>query len=488
LNVKLKSRFKFAVTAALTLSVMLSGVANGTAPTIDVNAGPSAGDTEGKIEGSGATFPWEQYKSWFASFTDENPLCNTSSSDTCTGYDFFHTSDADGLILGYSGGGSGAGVTNFSKVGVRMTSTQMFSGSDAVLTQSERNAIEAVTGDGVVGPIGTNYTVIPVTAGPVAMVYNLPGLKQRISSTSTRTTAATLRLNGELICGIYSGQIKKWNNAKIKSLNPLVTNLPSTDIKVVGRSDSSGTTFIFTSYLGKSATAAQQQCGMHGNFSSTVGSVTTYDANFTDSPASAADFVPTKVQPATYFASIRTANGTAAIVGKSGNGGIAPYVKNTVGTISYVESSYATKYSLSTAALETKSKFTSGTNRNKFNYLKPTSAGAVAALTAHAAVAGQDPINPSVSYVQPVFATGTSSYPIVGYSWLILYTNFVPATSSTVGKGQVQGLVAFLNWALTSGQVSPYLAPGFVSLPSSVKTTAIAQLRTIKWDGVAVWP
>jgi ABC-type phosphate transport system substrate-binding protein len=185
---------------------------------------------------------------------------------------------------------------------------------------------------------------------------------------------------------------------------------------------------------------------------------------------------------------MRTALGTAAIVGKSGNGGIAPYVKNTVGTISYVESSYATKYGLSTAALETKSKFTSGTNRNKFNYLKPTSAGAVAAMTAAAAVAGQDPINPTTSYVQPVFATGTSSYPIVGYSWLILYTAFDPATSTGVGKGQVQGLVAFLNWALTTGQTSTYLAPGFVSLPSSVKTTAVAQLKTIKWDGTAVWP
>ena len=474
---KHKSRFKFAVTAALTLSVMFSGVANGTAPTIDANAGnnPSGSDTEGKIEGSGATFPWEQYKSWFTSFTDENPLCNTSTSDSCTGYDFFHTSDADGLILGYSGGGSGAGETNFYGAN-RMTATQMFSGTDGVLTSATRTAIEAVTN------IGTNYTVIPATAGPIAMVYNLPGLKQKISATSTTTTAATLRLNGETICGIYSGQIKKWNNAKIKALNPLVTNLPSSDIKVVGRSDSSGTTFIFTSYLGKAAAAAQNQCGMHSAFTSNT------EANFNDAPASASDFVPTKVQPGTYFAAMRTALGVSAIVGKSGNGGIAPYVKNTVGTISYVESSYATKYSLSTAALETKSKFTSGTNRNKFNYLKPTAAGAVAAMTAAAAVAGQDPINPTTSYVQPVFATGTSSYPIVGYSWLILYTAFDPATSTGVGKGQVQGLVAFLNWALTTGQTSTYLAPGFVSLPASVKTTAIAQLKTIKWDGTAVWP
>ena len=463
---KLKSRFKFAVTAALTLSVMLSGVASATAPTIDADSGA----TKGKIEGSGATFPWEQYKSWFTSFTDENPLCNTSSSSSCTGYDFFHASDTDGLILGYSGGGSGAGESNFFGAN-RMTATQMFSGTDGVLSSSTRTSIAGV--------LGTEYTVIPAAAGPIAVVYNLPGLKQKISSTSTKTTTATLRLNGELICGIYSGQIKKWNNTKIKALNPLVTNLPSTDIKVVGRSDSSGTTFIFTSYLGKSAAAAQKQCGMHSGFTSNT------EANFNDSPASATDFVPTKVQPGTYFAAIRTANGTAAIVGKSGNGGIAPYVKATAGTISYVESSYANKYSLSTAALETKSKFTSGTNKNKYNYLKPTSAGAVAALTAHAAVVGQDPINPTTSYIQPVFATGTSSYPIVGYSWLLLYTDF---QAGSVSKGQVQGLVAFLNWALTSGQTSTYLAPGYVSLPSSVRTTAIAQLKTIKWDGTAVWP
>jgi ABC-type phosphate transport system substrate-binding protein len=185
---------------------------------------------------------------------------------------------------------------------------------------------------------------------------------------------------------------------------------------------------------------------------------------------------------------MRTALGTAAIVGKSGNGGIAPYVKSTVGSISYVESSYADKYSIATAAIETKSKFTSGTNRNKFNYLKPTAAGAVAAMTAGAAVAGQDPINPTVSYVHPVFTTGTSSYPIVGYSWLMLYTNFQSSTSATVGKGQVQGLVAFLNWALTSGQTSTYLARGYVSLPTSVRNTAIAELKKIKWDGTAVWP
>jgi ABC-type phosphate transport system substrate-binding protein len=175
-------------------------------------------------------------------------------------------------------------------------------------------------------------------------------------------------------------------------------------------------------------------------------------------------------------------------VGKSGNGGIAPYVAKTTGTISYVESSFAEKYKLSSAAVETQSKFTSGVNKNKFNYLKPAAAGAVAALTAHAAVAGQDPINPTATYVQPVFATGTSSYPIVGYSWLLLYTNFQSSQSATVGKGQVQGLVTFLNWALTEGQTSTYMARGYVALPAAVKAAAIAELKKIKWDGAAVWP
>ena len=219
---------------------------------------------------------------------------------------------------------------------------------------------------------------------------------------------------------------------------------------------------------------------MHSNFSSNT------EANFNDSPASSTDFVPVNTAPGTYFAGIRTANGASAIVGTSGNGGIAPYVKATTGTISYVESSFATKYGLKAAALETRTKFSSGVNKNKFNYLLPTTAGAVAALTLQASI--EDPINPSANYVQPVFVRGTSSYPIVGYSWILVYKNFEAATSATVGKGQVQGLVAFLNWALTEGQTSTYQQRGYVPLPASVRTTAVAELKTITWDGTAVWP
>ena len=442
----LAKSIRVSITAALVLAIGISGVANGSAPSIDP-------DAKGKIEGSGATFPWNQYKDWFTSFTDEH----ADTAGTVASLDQFHASNStSGLVLGYSGGGSGAGVTNFYGAN-RRTSTQMFSGNDGVLSSSERSAIAATD-------IGTKYSVIPAITGPISMVYRIDGLK------TTAGAKATLRLDGETICGIYLGTIKKWNDAKIKALNPSVANLPSATISVVGRSDSSGTTYIFTSYLGKAATTAQKNCGMHSNFTSST------EANLDDA---AGTFAPTKVQPGTYFAAIRTTNGAAAITGKSGNGGIAPYVKATNYSISYVESSYASKYGLSEAAVAAKTK------RNGAKvFLKATSATAAAALKA--AVTTEDPTNPSVSYVQPVYATGVNSYPIVGYSWLMVYQEY--SSTSGVTLGQVQGMIAFLNWALSDGQSSMYLYKGYVPVPTSARAAAIAELHKITFNGVVVWP
>ncbi len=442
----LAKSIRVSITAALVLAIGISGVANGAAPTIDPNAA-------GKIEGSGATFPWNQYKDWFTSFTDEH----ADTAGTVASLDQFSSSSAtSALVLGYSGGGSGAGVTNFSGTN-RRTSTQMFSGNDGVLSATERATIAATD-------IGTKYSVIPAITGPISMVYRIDGLK------TSGGAKATLRLDGEVICGIYLGTIKKWNDAKIKALNPSVANLPSATINVVGRADSSGTTYIFSSYLGKSSTTAQKNCGYHSNFTSST------EDNLNDE---AGTFAPSKVQPGTYFAAIRTANGAAAITGKSGNGGIAPYVKATNYSISYVESSYASKYSLAEAAIAAKTK-RSGAKV----FLKPTSATAAAALKAAAST--EDPVNPSTSYVQPVYAAGLNSYPIVGYSWLMVYHEYSNARDVTLG--QVQGMIAFLNWALTDGQESMYLYKGYVPVPASSRAAAIAELHKITFNGVVVWP
>jgi phosphate transport system substrate-binding protein len=439
---------RVSITAALVLAIGISGVANGAAPTIDANAA-------GKIEGSGATFPWNQYTDWFRSFTDENTEATAVTTGTSIAQ--FHSSNStNSLVLNYTGGGSGTGISNFFG-SARKSPTQMFSGTDSVLSSSQRASIAATD-------IGSKYSVIPAITGPLSIVYRLDGLK------TTGGAAATLRLNGSVVCGIYLGTIKKWNDAKIKALNPSVANLPNANINVVGRSDGSGTTFVFASYLGKASSAAQKNCGYHSNFTSST------EANLNDA---AGTFLPAQTAPGTYFSAIRAANGAPAITGKPGNGGIAPYVKATNYSISYVESSYASKYGLKEAAVAAKTK-----RGSAVVYLKPTTASINSALKN--AVNSEDPINPSSSFVQPVYAAGVNSYPIVGYSWWMVYHEYDNANGTTLG--QVQGMIAFMNWALTEGQKSTYLYKGYTPVPASVRAKAIAELNKITFNGVSVWP
>ena len=436
----------------LVLVAGLAGTASASAPTIDAGFG--------KITGSGATFPWNQYTKWFEYYRN---YVNPSR---------FGTSSSSKFVLDYTGGGSSAGVNNFYG-SERMKDTQMFSGTDGVISSEKRTSINTALGT------ANDYIVIPATAGPVAVAYRYDGLLQKVSATSTRTVAATLRLNGEVLCDIYSGTIKRWNDPKIKALNPLITNLGSSTIILNGRSDGSGTTFIFASYLGKSATAAQKNCGYESNFTSN---------SSTAFSATAGTFKPSNIQPGTYFNAMRRAKGARAIIGGDGNAGVAANIAATDRSIGYVELSFAAATDLKTAAIETKSKFTSGANRGKFNYVLPSATSTTAALAA--AASAEDPINPSTSYVQPVFAAGTGSYAIAGYSWLMVYKSWVSGGTGA-SKAQVQGLIAFLNWALTTGQSKPYVSDGIVgyaALPTAVRTAAVLQLKTIKYDGTVLWP
>jgi ABC-type phosphate transport system substrate-binding protein len=91
-----------------------------------------------------------------------------------------------------------------------------------------------------------------------------------------------------------------------------------------------------------------------------------------------------------------------------------------------------------------------------------------------------------VNYVHPVYATGVNSYPIVGYSWLMIYHEYKSTNGVTLG--QVQGMIAFMNWALTEGQGSTYLYKGYSPIPTAARAAAIAELHKISYDGVIVWP
>lgn len=122
-----------------------------------------------------------------------------------------------GVRINYQPVGSGAGISALTNNAVD------FAGSDAFLNAAQATALN------------NNAVHVALTLGPVAMLYNLPGVNN-------------LRLDGPTLAQIYLGKITKWNDRAIAGLNPGV-NLPSTSITVAHRSDGSGTSFIFTNYL-----------------------------------------------------------------------------------------------------------------------------------------------------------------------------------------------------------------------------------------------
>src|SRR5208282_2065178 len=151
---------------------------------------------EVKLIGSGASFPFPIYSAWFKDFSKQNK----------------------GVTVDYQAKGSGAGIQDFTN------RTVDFAGSDAAMTDEE---IAKVT-DGVV--------LLPVTAGEIVLAYNLPGSPKE------------LKLSRDVYPDIFLGKVTKWNDPRIAAANPNL-KLPDLPITVVRRSDSSGTTFVFTKHL-----------------------------------------------------------------------------------------------------------------------------------------------------------------------------------------------------------------------------------------------
>lgn len=195
-----------------------------------------------------------------------------------------------------------------------------------------------------------------------------------------------LKLTSEVLAGIFLGEITKWNDAKIAGLNPGV-NLPDQQIIVAHRSDGSGTSFIFTDYLTKVSKSWE-----------------------------------TKVGRGT------SVNWPAGLGGK-GNEGVSGLVKQTPGAIGYVELAYAVKNNLPYASLKNKA--------GKF--ISPT----LESVTAAAAGASKN--MPEDLRVSITDTEGKDSYPISGFTWLLVYKNMKD-------KQKGEALVNFLKWAMTDGQ------------------------------------
>ena len=149
-----------------------------------------------RLVGSGASFPFPLYSTWFKTFSGANP----------------------DILVDYQAKGSGAGIKDF------INKTVDFGASDAAMTDEEMAQVKG------------GVQLLPMTAGTIVLAYNLPGNPQG------------LKLSREVYPKIFLGEIKKWNDPLIAKDNPDL-KLPDLDITVVRRADASGTTFVFTQHL-----------------------------------------------------------------------------------------------------------------------------------------------------------------------------------------------------------------------------------------------
>jgi len=220
-----------------------------------------------------------------------------------------------------------------------------------------------------------------------------------------------LRLTGPVIARIFLGQITKWDDPAIQALNP-GTGLPDAYINVVHRSDGSGTTYIFSNYLSN----------VSPTWASAVGTGRT----------------------------LRWPTG----MGADGNAGVAADVARIPYSIGYTERSYVT----GTAAVGW-----AAVQNRAGNYVQPTAA----AITADAA--GKPAITPDDFSI--VNEPGSASYPISGYSWVLLSAR---QPTTTGGKA----LTELISW-LTHGGQSYAAAVGYVPLPAAVQRLAATTLARV---------
>lgn len=212
-----------------------------------------------KINGAGATFPYPIYSKWFSE------------------YQKAHTN----VEFNYQSIGSGGGIKQV------LAQTVDFGATDAPMSDDELKSAK------------TPIRHIPTVLGAVVAAYNVKGV------------SADLKLDGQTLADIFQGKITKWNDAAIAKLNPKM-KLPATDILVVRRSDGSGTTAVFSTFLAESSTEWKDKVGAGKNINWPAG------------------------------------------IGAKGNEGVTAMIAQTEGAIGYVELAFALNNKLSMASLKNK--------------------------------------------------------------------------------------------------------------------------------------
>jgi phosphate ABC transporter phosphate-binding protein len=326
-----------------------------------------------RILGVGATFPCPLITKWRGVYE------NTTGGRVSVNYNCV---------------GSGAGISQIT------AKTVDFAGTDAPLKPSERAAAPGLLH-------------IPETIGAVTAAYNVASL------------SSGLNLTGHVLGEIYLGKITTWNHANISALNPGVA-LPASSITVVYRSDSSGTTFVWTSYL---------RSRNPGWGTSLVGKQINFPVG----------------------------------TGASGNFGVAGTIQSTPNSIGYVELSYTIQNNMKVAKIR---------NGEDSNWVLPSlaSTAAAAASFANPPTPGGDWANVSI-----LNAAGANSYPIASLTYLLVYKE-LNVIGSSMTKAKAQALVDFLWWAIHTGQDQSE-ALAYPKLPASLVTLDEGAINSITFNG-----
>ncbi len=330
-------------------------------------SGATGPQSSGTLNGAGATFPLPVYQEWAA-----------------------RLKDASGLTVNYQGIGSGGGIAQFT------AKTVDFGATDSAMKDEEVAAAQKV-GEPV---------HVPAVFGAVTVAYNTKGVDKG------------LKLDGATVADVFLGKIKKWNDPAIAGLNSGVT-LPDEDVTICHRSDESGTTKLFTTFLSAYSPEWKTKVGSDK--------------------------------------AVQWPTGTGA----KGNDGVAACVKQNEGAIGYVEEAYALQNNFTTADLKNKA------------------GNFVTASLESTSAAGEGLTIPDDLRFSAIDAPGAQAYPIASATFLLVYQDVCKAGLT---EAKAKDVKIWLDYALGDGQtVAPDLQ--YAPLPAPVLAAAKAKVAGLLCNG-----
>ncbi len=326
-----------------------------------------------KLLGSGATFPYPQLIKWLIDFHKEHP----------------------DIVINYNPTGSGTGQSQF------FARVVDFAGSDPPVSNVVWQRWKG------------KFVQMPYILGGVVITYNLPELGGN-----------QLKLDGEAIASIFAARIQYWDDPKIASLNPRV-KLPHKRIIAVHRSDASGTTQIFTTFLHKAAPRIWPL--------SLVGKTVEWPVD-------------------------KAGNG----VGGKGNQGIAQVVTTTKYSIGYVELSFALEEKMPVALVKNK----------EGKFVKPCAETITSAAAGALSYLPDSPLGDFSNDLNAiVYAPGENSYPIASFSHLLFYTRYED-------PAKLEAIKEFIRYVNGEGQSK--IVSGYAPIPEGLRKINLKALDIIR--------